>query len=143
MKILWFVIGWHTVIFLDILTYQKSEISWEIHDYVCNILSYQLYTLRSVLIKYILMQLMILSLTVYKCHVMKWVIQWWSTNLPISTKQIATSHLKSLNIKTIMTYDIGNAGPGLGQAHTCGRVKLHDWTLSPSSLNNWISSGNT
>jgi hypothetical protein len=32
--------------------------------------------------------------------------------------------LKSLNIKRPPTFDIGNADPGLGQAQTCGRVKL-------------------
>ena len=34
-----------------------------------------------------------------------------------------TSHLNSLNKKNIMTYDIENPGPGLGQALKCGRVK--------------------
>jgi hypothetical protein len=28
-----------------------------------------------------------------------------------------------LNLKKTTTYDVGNPGPGLGQAHKCGRVK--------------------
>ena len=47
--------------------------------------------------------------------------QQWSTISPISTKQTITSPLKSLNIKKSMTYNIGNPGPGLGQAQKCGR----------------------
>jgi hypothetical protein len=50
--------------------------------------------------------------------------QWWSTILPTSTKQTITSDFKSLKIKKTMTYDGGNPGPGLGQAHKYGRVKL-------------------
>jgi len=42
-----------------------------------------------------------------------------STNI----KQTITSHLHSLNTKKTMTYDIGNPGPGLGQAQKCGWVK--------------------
>ena len=38
----------------------------------------------------------------------------WSINLPISTKRTIISHFKSLNIKTVTTYDIGNPGPVLG-----------------------------
>ena len=35
-----------------------------------------------------------------------------------------TSHLiKTLNTKKTITYDVGNQGPGLGQAHICGKVK--------------------
>ena len=35
-----------------------------------------------------------------------------------------TSHLHSLNTKKkTMTYDVGNAGPGLEQAQKCGRVR--------------------
>ena len=34
-----------------------------------------------------------------------------------------TFHLKSINIKKIMAHDIGNPGPGFGQAQTCVRVK--------------------
>ena len=26
-----------------------------------------------------------------------------------------------------MTYDVGNSGPGLGQARKCGRVKPDEW----------------
>jgi hypothetical protein len=40
-----------------------------------------------------------------------------STMPPISTKQIKTCSLKSLNIKKRMTYvRLGNPAPGLGQA---------------------------
>jgi hypothetical protein len=34
----------------------------------------------------------------------------------ISTKQTITSHLNSLNIKKTITYNVGNPGPGFGQA---------------------------
>jgi hypothetical protein len=34
-----------------------------------------------------------------------------------------TSHLKPLNTKMSTTYDAGNPGPGLGQAHKCGGIK--------------------
>jgi len=50
--------------------------------------------------------------------------QWWSIIPPISTKRKITSHLHSLNTKKTTTYDVGNPGPGLGQAHKCGSVKL-------------------
>ena len=46
------------------------------------------------------------------------------------SKKQTTSHLKSLNTKQTMTYDIRNPGPGLGQAQTCGRVKLVNETLT-------------
>ena len=36
--------------------------------------------------------------------------QGWSTLTPISTKLAITSHLKSLNVKMTMTYDVGNKG---------------------------------
>jgi len=49
--------------------------------------------------------------------------QCWSTIPPISTKQTTTSHLKSLNIKKIMTNDVRNPGPCLGQTQKCVRVK--------------------
>ena len=39
-----------------------------------------------------------------------------STIQPISTKLTITSHFKSLNIKKIMTHDIVNPDPSLGQA---------------------------
>ena len=47
----------------------------------------------------------------------------------ISTKRTFTSHLNSLNMKKPITYTkmymyVGNPSPGLGQAQTCGRVKL-------------------
>ena len=40
---------------------------------------------------------------------------------PILTKQTITSQLNSLNTKKTVTYDIGNPGPGLGQAQKCGK----------------------
>ena len=44
-----------------------------------------------------------------------------STNINKWSKQL--SHLNSLEIKKkTMTYDIGNLGPGLGQAQKCSRV---------------------
>jgi len=46
------------------------------------------------------------------------------------------SHLNALNIKK----DVGNPGPGLGQAEICGWVKPVKGILP---LDNWISSGNT
>ena len=45
---------------------------------------------------------------------------------PISTKQTINSHLNLLNTKKTMTYDVGNPGPGLGQAQKCGRVKQNN-----------------
>jgi uncharacterized membrane protein YjfL (UPF0719 family) len=36
------------------------------------------------------------------------------------TKWTNTSHFKSKNIKRTMTFDVGNPGPGLGQAHDGG-----------------------
>ena len=50
--------------------------------------------------------------------------QWWSIIPTLSIKWTITSHLKSLNIKKTMTYDVRNPGSGLGQAQKCGRVKL-------------------
>ena len=41
----------------------------------------------------------------------------------IQNIQTMTSHLKSLNTKMSTTYDAGNPGPGLGQAHKCGGIK--------------------
>jgi hypothetical protein len=35
-----------------------------------------------------------------------------------------------------MTYDVGNPGPGMGQAQKCGRIK-------PVKKIKWISNGNT
>jgi hypothetical protein len=35
---------------------------------------------------------------------------------PISTERTTTFHLKQRNRKQTMTYDVGNPGPGLGQA---------------------------
>jgi hypothetical protein len=36
------------------------------------------------------------------------------------------NHLKLLNIKKTMTYDIWNPGPGLGQTQECGEIK-YQW----------------
>ena len=62
--------------------------------------------------------------------------QVWSTIPQISTKQAITSHLKSLNMKKITTYDVGNQCVGLGQAQKCGRVKplLHFTATVASSI---------
>jgi hypothetical protein len=38
-------------------------------------------------------------------------------------KQTITSHLKQMNIKKTMTFDVENSGPGLGQAQKCGGVE--------------------
>jgi len=59
----------------------------------------------------------------YICSMKRKLTQWWSTIPPISTKWTTTSHFKLLNTKMIMTYDIGNPVPGLGQTQKCGRVK--------------------
>ena len=48
---------------------------------------------------------------------------------PISTKQTITSHLKSLNIKNIMTYGAGNPHNGLGKVQKCCKVFLTDKVL--------------
>jgi hypothetical protein len=50
-------------------------------------------------------------------------IKLWSTIPLISTKRTITGHLNLLNTKKTTTYDVGNPGPGLGQAQKCGRVK--------------------
>jgi hypothetical protein len=42
---------------------------------------------------------------------------------PILTKRIITYHLYSMKIIKNTTHDIGNLGPGLGQAHKCCGVK--------------------
>jgi hypothetical protein len=39
-----------------------------------------------------------------------------------------------LNIKKIMTYDVGNPGPGIRQAHKCGKVKLVKGIPTPTVL---------
>jgi hypothetical protein len=45
-----------------------------------------------------------------------------STNINKTNNHL--SNLKLMNIKKTTTYDIGDPGPGLGQAHKCGRLKL-------------------
>jgi len=58
---------------------------------------------------------------VHVCKVMKRRFKQWRLTIPsILTKRTTTSHLDSLNTKKTMKYDIGNPGPGLGQAQTCG-----------------------
>lgn len=42
---------------------------------------------------------------------------------PISTKQVITSQLSSLNLKKTMIYDDENPDRHLGQAQKCGRSK--------------------
>jgi hypothetical protein len=56
--------------------------------------------------------------------------QWWSTIPP--TKWTIISHLKSLNMKKVMTYGIGYPGPIVGQAQKCV-------ILNPHPLDEWIS----
>ena len=53
--------------------------------------------------------------------------QWWSSTLPISTKRTITFHLYPLSTKKTTIYDVGNPGPGLGQAQTCSRLNLRMW----------------
>ena len=54
--------------------------------------------------------------------------QWRSTASTISTKQTATSHLKSLNTKKTMNCSDEYPGPGLGQVQKYGRVKpVNKW----------------
>jgi len=50
--------------------------------------------------------------------------QCWPTIPTISTNRTITSRRSSLNIKKTMAYDVGNPGPGLGQAQKYGGVKL-------------------
>jgi hypothetical protein len=45
--------------------------------------------------------------------------------------------------KRITTYDVGISGPGMEQAHKCGRVKPVGEIPTPSPLDNWISNSNT
>jgi len=47
------------------------------------------------------------------------VINSTNTNKTYST---TTSHLNSLNTQKTTTYDVGNPGPGLGQAQKCGGI---------------------
>jgi len=37
-----------------------------------------------------------------------------------------------------MTYDVGNPGPGLGQAHKCGRVKPVNGICGDKACNIWF-----
>jgi len=48
--------------------------------------------------------------------------QWWSTNLPKSTKRTVTSHHLTEHKKTAEC-DVGNPDPGLRQTQTCGWVR--------------------
>jgi hypothetical protein len=52
---------------------------------------------------------------------------WMVNNITnIKKKKPTTSHIKSLtlNKKMTTTYGVGSSGPGLGQTHKRGRVKL-------------------
>jgi hypothetical protein len=53
----------------------------------------------------------------------------FSTIPPISAKRTITSHLNSWNTKKIMTSDVGNTGPGLGQAQICGGVNINSSSI--------------
>ena len=70
-----------------------------------------------------------------------------STIPSISTKQTIYSHLKPLSIKKTTTYNVGNPGPGLGQAQyvtvlnrLMGLNRLMEYR---SPLDIWIPGGNT
>jgi hypothetical protein len=45
-----------------------------------------------------------------------------STNVS-KTNNHLSQQIKSLSIQQTKTYDLKNAGPGLGQAQKCGRIK--------------------
>ena len=51
---------------------------------------------------------------------------------------LTISHLNSLTTKKTTIYEVGNPGPGLGQGHKCGRVKLAKG-VTTYHHNNWIS----
>ena len=72
-------------------------------------------------------------------HVYHRLLALWKESLNSITniyKWTITSHLKSLNTKKTMTYDIGNLGRGLGQAQKCGGLDLfYDLTLEVQILN--------
>jgi hypothetical protein len=53
---------------------------------------------------------------------------------PITTNYHLSSQLNSMNTKKTTTYDVGNPGPGLGQAQKCGRVKPVNWIPAPAHL---------
>jgi hypothetical protein len=44
-------------------------------------------------------------------------------NNHLSLQSIITSHFNPLNRRKTTTYNVGNADPGLGQAHKCVGVK--------------------
>jgi len=44
--------------------------------------------------------------------------------LKLALNTLTLTLIKPLNTKKTMTYDIGNPGRGLGQAHRCGGIKL-------------------
>jgi hypothetical protein len=56
-----------------------------------------------------------------------------STNINKSNNQPRLT-LNHWTQKKTMTYGIGNPGPGLGQAHKCGRVKQVNGILTSSWL---------
>jgi hypothetical protein len=45
-----------------------------------------------------------------------------STNVSKANNHLS-QQIKSLSIQQTKTYDLKNAGPGLGQAQKCGRIK--------------------
>jgi hypothetical protein len=59
-----------------------------------------------------------------------------------STNINKTNNHLSMNTKKTMTYDIGNPGFGLGHVQKFGMVKPVIG-IQLSSLDNWISTGNT
>jgi hypothetical protein len=66
-----------------------------------------------------------------------------STDINKTNKQII-SHFNWAHWtqKKTTAIDVENPGPGLGQAHKCGRVNQF-MRFQPSPLDNWISNGNT
>ena len=56
----------------------------------------------------------------------------------MSIKRTITPQLKSLNIKIITTFDVGNPGPSLGQAQKCGRAKQVKWNKIVSIQKNEV-----
>jgi hypothetical protein len=49
---------------------------------------------------------------------------WSNPPLLITGSPTIYAHIHPLNTNTTMTYNVRNPGPGLGQAQTCGRIKL-------------------
>ena len=70
----------------------------------------------------------------YKCIMKRKFKLWCSTIPPNSTKWTIASHLKSLNIKKTMAYDVGNPGPGWNRLKNVTEVKPVNEILTPPLL---------